>query len=250
MSFDEAQKCGAKTKRTGKHCKGLAMANGKCRMHGGNSKVGLASSTFKTGKYSKYLPANLSDKYNDAINDPELTSAREGIALIDAFTKDRLEKLYKGESIDYIARLKATFADYLSELDNIQCFCNTTAVLRGAEFPEYLSEKTYEDLGDDENKTERIERANRYLTEMKELLERGLETANVFERVQDMLEIKRKHQETENKRLKDLNQTITAEAAMQIVLMIAGIIQRNVTDRDQRTKINSELNDIVVKQIG
>ena len=49
--------------------------------------------------------------------------------------------------------------------------------------------------------------------------------------------------------LKDLNQTITAEAAMQIVLMLAGIIQRNVTDRDQRTKINSELNDIVVKQI-
>lgn len=31
------QRCGAKSKRTGKPCQGIAMANGRCHLHGGKS---------------------------------------------------------------------------------------------------------------------------------------------------------------------------------------------------------------------
>lgn len=57
--------CGAKT-RNGTPCKSRAMANGRCRMHGGTQPVGAASPNFKTGRYSKYLKDSLKNKLDDA----------------------------------------------------------------------------------------------------------------------------------------------------------------------------------------
>ena len=50
----KANTCGAKT-RHGTRCRGLAMKNGRCRMHGGSSLAGIASPSFKDGRRSKYL---------------------------------------------------------------------------------------------------------------------------------------------------------------------------------------------------
>lgn len=52
--FSKAPRCGAKT-RKGTPCQGPAMANGRCRMHGGKS-LGAPkgnSNAFKHGMYSK-----------------------------------------------------------------------------------------------------------------------------------------------------------------------------------------------------
>ena len=38
VPFENVKKCGAKSKRTGKPCRQPAMANGRCRFHGGKSK--------------------------------------------------------------------------------------------------------------------------------------------------------------------------------------------------------------------
>jgi len=61
-----ALKCGAKT-RKGIPCKGLAMRNGRCRMHGGKStgprteagKAKIAAAQLKHGAYSKDFQADL-----------------------------------------------------------------------------------------------------------------------------------------------------------------------------------------------
>lgn len=53
--------CGAKT-RSGTPCKSPAMANGRCRMHGGLQPKGADSPNFKHGRYSKYLNQSLQDK--------------------------------------------------------------------------------------------------------------------------------------------------------------------------------------------
>lgn len=37
LAMHRSDRCGAKCKRTGKPCKAPAMANGRCRMHGGKS---------------------------------------------------------------------------------------------------------------------------------------------------------------------------------------------------------------------
>ncbi len=45
--------CGAKT-RAGGSCRAWAMANGRCRMHGGSSRKGIDHPRFATGLHSKY----------------------------------------------------------------------------------------------------------------------------------------------------------------------------------------------------
>lgn len=58
LKESEVKRCGAKTRR-GELCKGLAMLNGRCRMHGGASLGGIAHPRYKLGHYSKYSFAGL-----------------------------------------------------------------------------------------------------------------------------------------------------------------------------------------------
>jgi hypothetical protein len=55
--------CGAKT-RAGTPCRGWAMSNGRCRMHGGSALAGIASPTFRHGLYSKVLPKRLKTTFD------------------------------------------------------------------------------------------------------------------------------------------------------------------------------------------
>ena len=89
--------CRANKKRGGK-CGSKAMQNGYCRMHGGKSLKGVASPTFKTGKYSKYVPKGLGDKLAQVADDEHLTSLREEVRLLDARRFELLEMLSTGEA--------------------------------------------------------------------------------------------------------------------------------------------------------
>lgn len=93
------RQCGAKT-RSGQPCKGAAMANGRCRMHGGNAKRGIASGTFKTGRFSKYLPGGYREAYEAAVNDPELLNMSDGLAVLYA----RFHELMRGLGNDVPGR--------------------------------------------------------------------------------------------------------------------------------------------------
>lgn len=50
---EKVKRCGART-RKGEPCRGLAMCNGRCRMHGGASLKWFAHPRYKHGLYSKY----------------------------------------------------------------------------------------------------------------------------------------------------------------------------------------------------
>lgn len=92
------------------------MQNGKCYMHGGAQPRGLASVTTREGRYSKYFPTAITDRARACVEDPELMSTREEIALCrsriqglgqliavgegDAKTWDAI-----GDSMDRVARL-------------------------------------------------------------------------------------------------------------------------------------------------
>ena len=76
--------CTAKSKQTKQRCKHHATPGMTvCRIHGGRTPVGLAAPAFKTGRYSKYLPAGLTERYVTARTDPELLSLRDEIGLVD-----------------------------------------------------------------------------------------------------------------------------------------------------------------------
>ena len=84
--------CGRKLRgKDGRTCQKYEMVgrNG-CELHGGKSLRGADSGTYRTGKYSKYLPAHLLEKYHEASNDPDLLSLHSGIALVDTRLADLL----------------------------------------------------------------------------------------------------------------------------------------------------------------
>ena len=71
-AFLTSVRCGAYSRRTGKPCRQPAMANGRCRMHGGKSTgVKGNKNAFKHGYYSKdakmqrQLLRRLKDKLDD-----------------------------------------------------------------------------------------------------------------------------------------------------------------------------------------
>ena len=67
-------------------------------MHGGRSPVGIASLSFKTGRYSRYLPQRMVADYEASLHDQELLSLRDGISAIDALVLDIIRTLDTGEA--------------------------------------------------------------------------------------------------------------------------------------------------------
>ncbi len=59
---------------------------------------GLAHPGYKTGRYSKYIPKRLTERYELSVTDPELLNLSEEIALVDGRIADILGRVDSGES--------------------------------------------------------------------------------------------------------------------------------------------------------
>jgi hypothetical protein len=94
-------RCRATSKQSGERCKRHAAKGlNVCSMHGGKSLRGVDSPRFKTGRHSKYLPDRLAERYEEALNDAELTRLNDEIAVVDARLQDLLDRLRAdGEAI-------------------------------------------------------------------------------------------------------------------------------------------------------
>ncbi|MGH9818998.1 MAG: HGGxSTG domain-containing protein [Pyrinomonadaceae bacterium] len=196
--------CGAKTRSGGK-CKVAGMQNGRCRIHGGLTPKGIASPNFITGRYSAYLPTNLAARYQTAIQDPKLLELGDEIGFTQALLSERMEKLFAGESRDLWTYLKALFAEYEDALD------------------------------------ENDERIEPLRSKMRMTISRGFQAFNVFETTQPIVEQLRKLKESENKRLKDLQATITVQQAMGIIAMLASILKTHISDPKVLAAISEDL---------
>src|SRR5688500_2429048 len=109
--------CGAKT-RAGTPCRGRAMRNGRCRLHGVISLAVIASPSFKTGRYSKVMPISLREGYERGRSDPELLSLVDEIALV----QGRLRQL--------IGRLEADNGPIVRHADLVRTWAALTTAQR------------------------------------------------------------------------------------------------------------------------
>ncbi|MBE9479626.1 MAG: hypothetical protein IMY80_06630 [Chloroflexi bacterium] len=64
-----------------------------CRKHGGATPGGIGSASWKTGKYSKYIPTGLRERYESEASDPELLALNDEIALARSRLSSLLEKI-------------------------------------------------------------------------------------------------------------------------------------------------------------
>ena len=111
-------KCNAKSKRTGKRCRANAMTGStKCYHHGGRSKRGIESATFKTGRYSKDLPTRLVARYEAAQLDPNILDQRPEIAVLQARISELLQKIDQREAGQWFRDLQKAKQRFLSAKD-------------------------------------------------------------------------------------------------------------------------------------
>lgn len=75
------------------------MPNGRCTRHGGQSLSGMAAPGWRGRGMSRVLPERLLDHYHEALNDPDLLSLRTEIALQRALLTDLLDRLREGEHV-------------------------------------------------------------------------------------------------------------------------------------------------------
>lgn len=106
-----ARECGAKT-RDGTPCKGKAMPNGRCRMHGGNRKKGIEHPSYKNGRYSKYLPQHLGEIAFSAEQNPELLNLRALIGVYEARLAHLFGLVGSGASAERFAEIKKTWGQF------------------------------------------------------------------------------------------------------------------------------------------
>lgn len=192
--------CGARKKNGPGICRQKAMPNGRCRMHGGASLSGIASPSYKTGRYSKYMPAGIRDRYVEFLNDPTLTQLRPEIALVAQQLEEKFARLDNGESLTLWTRSKQLLTDYRNALE----------------------ERSF---GYDPSPS-----PDAILDQLGALLTAGERSLNIFAEIQPILEQHRKLVETENKRVASLNQSLSPEQAMAFVRSLGDSIKRHVTD--------------------
>lgn len=198
------KRCGAIKIRNGKEkaCQAWPVIGmTRCRIHGGKSLGGLQSGTITHGRYSKYLPANLVEKYHEARKDKELTSLREEIFISDARLQELLEQLDKTEKVIAFKDLNSSFCRLVSALN-------------------------------DGN----IEGALRQADRVQVLIDKGINDAHTWDEIRLQIETRRKLVETEHKRLVTMGQMITMDKAMGLVAFMTQSIQSNVIGNTEEDK--------------
>lgn len=194
--------CGAKT-RDGGECQNAAMANGRCRMHGGLSPAGVASPRFKTGKFSRYLPERLLERYEEAQGDETLLELRDEIALTDTRLLDLLSRVDTGESGAIWKKLQQLWKEYQREEQTV----------KGTDL----------------------------LMEIGRTIAAGAADYAAWDEVNKQLGLRKGLSESQRKREIELQQGITAEQAMILIAQLTDIIRRHVTDPATRTAIAADL---------
>lgn len=85
-----------------------------CQFHGGKQRIAAMRKPGTPGKkYDKYMPASLIDKYNEAMDDPDLISLRDSIALVDARIKDTLSHFDEMVPEKYWRDFQSLWADFM-----------------------------------------------------------------------------------------------------------------------------------------
>ena len=92
--------CGATT-RSGAPCRRAPVpGRQRCKLHGGASPRGVASASWRHGRYSQAVPQRLRERFDASITDPDLLSHRRDLALLDLRLDELLGRIDSGKSVE------------------------------------------------------------------------------------------------------------------------------------------------------
>lgn len=156
----------------------------------------------RQGRYDPYLPERLLDRFEQVERDPEILSVRGEMSLMTIRIQDVVERLDQGEAGAFWLQLRERVLEYRTEQDR---------TVKG-----------------------------RILADIFEAIRQGAEEYIGWQEIQRLAEQRRKLSETEQKRMVQLRQYMTAEQATYLASSLAEIVTRNVTDRTTLDNIRRE----------
>ena len=205
--------CGAKRKNSdGQVCQ-LPPTKGRtrCRFHGGASLSGIASATWKHGRYSKILPTGLRKKFEQAGRDPFLLSHEPELKLLDV----KLGELVQGLGMSGGPRTLKALKERWQAFERARASDNKSL-------------------------------AEVFLTQIKDVLESDDSSSSLWQEILTVIETRRRLLESESKRLKDQQQNMGLEQLLAIIEFLVDVIRTSVNkyaDPDTAQKILSEVSN-------
>ncbi len=201
--------CGAKT-RSGGECTQPAMRNGRCRLHGGKTPRGVAHHSFQHGRFSRSIPARLSESYEEALADPKRLELADELAVVISRNQELLNSLYSGESDGLWMRLR-----------------NHKRAMEAARRD-----------GDADAQAE-------HFNALLRTIERGADDAERWDELVRNVETQRKLAESERKRRVEEHQVATTEEILAVMGAVLAIITRHVRDERIRRAIGTDIEALV-----
>jgi len=180
----------------GHQCGNSAKAGlNRCRFHGGNVRRGVSHPNFRNGKYSKYMPDHLMERYEQAREDKELLSLREDIAVVEARLTELMQRTSTGET-DRLWERASTIAGQIHEA---QIAGSVPDVLQG-------------------------------LSTLMEIIKSGVQVSQAWNEVLILIDQKRRLVESERKRLVEMQQMISSEEAVSLMALLVTTVRNHVSD--------------------
>lgn len=208
--------CGAKRKQGKGICHATALyPNGRCRVHGGPTPIGPANPNYRTGTHSKWgiLPTGLAGHYarTSAQTDAALMTLTGELALIDARVAEQLAAIGTTGSAKLWGEARAKFEAFK---------------VAGAQKGQLGSARVA-------------------LEQLEGILEKGSAGSITWDNLLELLEARRKMVETESRRRKDAQETLSLRQGMGIVQLVAQVVRETVRDPNERAAVFMGLQKIL-----
>ncbi len=198
----------------------------RCKWHGGKSLQGIASPTWKHGKYSKFralLPTGLAKHYEEARR-AELGLADE-IALVDARVMELFEQMREGAPPEAWARVGEVAGQLRQAYNDFQ------AARRAARLADM---------------TEAFKRIDSGLEMLAALAVNGVASTKAWKAVMDQLYLKNKLVGTEVRRRRAEHEALDRQKALQLFAYIGEVIVRRVVDPREKQAILDDLRPVLM----
>ena len=182
----------------------------KCRMHGGSSLAGIASPSFKHGRYSKHLPERLASRYAEALADPKLLELRDDIALLDVRLGELVGRVDTAESASHWKAVQTAHSALKVAIGSKDSAAFQVAMVA---------------LG--------------------EAVDVGGSDYGLWREIAELVEQRRKLSESERKYQIAAQQMISSEQAMVLLAGVVAVIQRHVASKELLGLISYDLRSLV-----
>jgi len=188
-------RCGANLrKKPGRYCQKWPISGRtRCRLHGGLTPQGVANPSFGNGRYSKCMPERLLASYEESRSNPQLLNLRDEASLLETRIADLIKSL----------RYQPTESSWKAALG----FCQ--------QFDACRDKQDGPGMG-------------KAWASLKETLTQGVDSAEVWDQIQETIDGKRRVVETIAKQ--DYLGAIAIERVMCLFVGMAEAVKDNVTD--------------------